>query len=87
MATLKNLKKEAIESCDFRGHKMSSWADGADGKPLNVSVAFVMRGWLLKLILWQMGSTLVVVRSLLVVKTVRTISSRHSMIAFLVANP
>jgi len=26
MATLKNLKKEAIESCDFRGHKMSSWA-------------------------------------------------------------
>jgi hypothetical protein len=32
MATLKNLKNEAIESCDFRGHNMGAWSDGADGK-------------------------------------------------------
>jgi len=30
MATLKNLKIEAMESCDFRGHSMGAWADGAD---------------------------------------------------------
>jgi hypothetical protein len=32
MASLKTLKFRAIESCEFRGHQMSAWADGSDGK-------------------------------------------------------
>jgi hypothetical protein len=29
---LRELKNEAMESCDFRGHKMGAWIDGFDGK-------------------------------------------------------
>lgn len=32
MATLKSLKKEALESAKFRGHKMGGWSDTPDLK-------------------------------------------------------
>jgi len=28
MASLNTLKRESIESCEYRGHKMGAWTDG-----------------------------------------------------------